>query len=529
MEGVRIRNFLFFLIIVTMIFCNIPNIIRLNFLGSIMGGKLSVYPLLLGIFIFLCRFYKLGFQVEKKDKYFFCFLLFYVVVILGSLIHGILIYPYFQDVIKGPTEQIEKLPAVYAVLQQYKIPIRKSELFKMWMLIRPIKGAILEILWSFGTSWMIYSWYKRDWGKGVSIMRSGVLICIIIILLYSILDILYLYGLWGSESILKVLNPFIHDIKTNNTWWPPLLWPGQLRSVFAEPSYFGIFAAFAMPWLWFSIYMAESCRKKVILYILFTAYAICLFLTRARTANALFWSEVFLFSVAGVYLRKELFKEVIILVVCAFTALGISSYAITNFLPGSPERAQIIKEQQNGNNSLNISGYLEDNLVSLASSDKRSNKSRYSILKADLAIGLDHPILGVGCGLRDAYIPDYLPEEAFSGKEIQMWIKNQKENGILKSGFPLLGEYSSRLAETGILGLIAYLIPVIVLLHRLLCIIGNKKIVSEDRLPYVFFLISILGVLASGFGDSLNITCAYWILMGIGYAMCFGKRINNIV
>lgn len=529
MEGIRIRNFLFFLTIVTMIFCNIPHKIQLNFLGSIMGGKLSVYPLLLGIFVSFYRFYKLGFQVKTKDKYFFIFLLIYGLVIFCSLIHGILIYPYYQEVIKGPAEQIEKLPVVYAFLQQYKIPIRKDELFKIWMLIRPIKGAILEILWSFGTSWMIYNWYKRDWGKGVSIMRKGVLICISIILLYSILDILYLYGVWGSECILKVLNPFIHDIKSNNTWWPPLLWPGQLKSVFAEPSYFGIFAAFAMPWLWFSIYMSETCRKKVILYILFTAYAICLFLTRARTANALFWGEMFLFSIAGMYFRKELFKHLIILVVCAVAALGISSYAITNFLPGSPERAQIIEEQQNSNKSMNISGYLEDNLGSLASSDKRSNRSRYSILKADLTIGKNHPILGVGCGLRNAYIPDYLPEEAFSSEEVQMWIKNQKENGILKSGFPLLGEYSSRLAETGILGLIVYLIPAIVLLHRLLCIIGNKTIVPKDRLPYVFFLISLLGILASGCGDSLNITCAYWILMGIGYAMCFGKRNNTIV
>lgn len=176
-----------------------------------------------------------------------------------------------------------------------------------------------------------------------------------------------------------------------------------------------------------------------------------------------------------------------------------------------------------------MSGYLEDNLGSLASSDKRSNRSRYSILKADLSIGMSHPVLGVGRSLRNAYISDYLPEEAFSGEEIQMWIRNQKEKGIMRSGFPALGEYSSRFAETGILGLIIYLIPAIILIYRLLSITCNKAIESKNRLPYVFFLISILGVLASGLGDSINITCAYWLLLGVGYAMCFGKKIFSTV
>ena len=37
------------------------------------------------------------------------------------------------------------------------------------------------------------------------------------------------------------------------------------------------------------------------------------------------------------------------------------------------------------------------------------------------------------------------------------------------------------------------------------------------------FLISLLGIMASGIGDTLNITYCYWVLLGLGYAMCFGK------
>ena len=515
---------LFWGIIVSSMFCTIPVIIRLNFLGSIMGAKLAFYPLFVGIFFSIYEWYKSGRVFSRESRYVAYFLLIYGLVIFISLIHGLAIYPYYNDILNGPVSQIEKLPKVYNLLNHFGIYIDEETLLDIWMIARPIKGFLFEIFWSFGISYMIYCWYRNHWEEGFSIMRKGLLWCIAIIVLYSSVDILYLYGFWGAETVLKFLNPIIHDIKQDGTWWPPLVWPGQLRSIFAEPSYFGIFAAFAMPWLWYSICKEESHGKKAALLSLFTFYLICLFLTKARTANALFFGEFLLFGVFSLLFRKELFKNFIVLSVCAVAALGISSYAIANLLPGSPERAQIIHEQRGSLKSLNMSGYLEDNLGSLASSDKRSNRSRYSILKADLSIGISHPVLGVGRSLRNAYIPDNLPEEAFSGEEIQMWIRNQKEKGIMKSGFPALGEYSSRFAETGILGLIIYLIPALILIYRLFAVIGNRAMDIKDRLADVFFLISISGVLASGLGDSINITCAYWILMGIGYAMCFDKK-----
>ena len=170
-----------------------------------------------------------------------------------------------------------------------------------------------------------------------------------------------------------------------------------------------------------------------------------------------------------------------------------------------------------------IENYLDDNIGSLASTEQRSNNSRYSIMIADLKIGLEYPVLGVGIGLRDAYIPEHLPEMSEGNKEISRWIENQQERGILKSGFPKLGEYTSRFAETGILGLIAFLIPPVFLLVNLL-----KKIRKEKDLRYLLFTISFIGMLATGIGDSINITYCYWVLLGLGYAMCFGKPGDDI-
>lgn len=129
--------------------------------------------------------------------------------------------------------------------------------------------------------------------------------------------------------------------------------------------------------------------------------------------------------------------------------------------------------------------------------------------------------------MRNAYIPDYLPEMAKDNGEVNMWIKNQKEKGVLRSGFPKLGEYTSRFAETGIIGLVLFLIPPFILLRKLYFKITDKIMAADDKLPYVFFAISLIGIMASGLGDSINITYCYWVLLGLGYAMCFAKTSNK--
>lgn len=144
-----------------------------------------------------------------------------------------------------------------------------------------------------------------------------------------------------------------------------------------------------------------------------------------------------------------------------------------------------------------------------------------------MAIGQDYPILGVGKNLHNAYVPDYLQQEAFAGGEIQMWLRNQKEKGIMKSRFPSLGEYSTRFAETGILGLLVYLFPSIYLFGQLIKRIRSSLYSRTQKEEAIFLFLSLAGIMASGLGDNLSITCCYWILIGIGYAFIMSERMNQ--
>ena len=241
-----------------------------------------------------------------------------------------------------------------------------------------------------------------------------------------------------------------------------------------------------------------------------------MFLTQARTAVALFVGEFLIFSVIMLYLhQKILLKKFVNIAICIILAFLSSNYFIINLL--ADNRYEITT----------VDGYIESNLTSLASTTQRSNNARYSIMLTDLKIGLDNPVLGVGTGLRNAYVPDYLPEMTKNNVEVKMWIKNQQEKGIMRAGFPKLGEYTNRFAETGILGLIMFLIPPFILLKKLYSKITDKTLNADEKLPYVFFTISLIGIMASGIGDTINITYCYWVLLGLGYAMCFSKENNN--
>lgn len=507
----KVINLLFFFISFFLIFNNIPKVIQMNFLGGPVANKLVFYPLFIGfIYTIYCQ-YKYKNILVNFDK-FIKFIAVYLALTFISLIVGLYNYPYYDLVINGPITQIEKLPKLMAILDSFGINIDQKVLIAFWMIARVVKGLLFEIIYTFCGAYMIYCWYHDNWKTAFNIMLKAVLVSLVFVFSYSVIEIYYLAGNQYAKEILKIMTPYIHTVKPDGFWWPPLLWKSQLRSLFAEPSYYGIYFAFAMPVLWYLSFISKKLTYKVSIYFCLIFFTFCLFLTQARTAVALFVGEFVIFCVVILYLRqKKLLKKFANIVICMFLAFMTSNYFIANFLKDN--RYDIKTANQ----------YIESNLTSLISTKQRSNNARYSIMLTDLKIGLNNPILGVGTGLRNAYVPDYLPEMSKNNGEIKMWIENQQEKGIMRAGFPKLGEYTNRFAETGILGLIMFLIPSVILLKKLYFKIKDRTVMVNDKLPYVFFTISLIGIMASGIGDTINITYCYWVLLGLGYAMYYDK------
>ena len=506
---------IFYFISFFIIFNNVPKTLEINFISGPLYGKLVFYPIILGIIYTIYYQHKYKNILVNFNKFFEFQFLYFTIICISSII-GLYNYPYYDLVTNGSIIQIEKLSEFITIIKSFGININLKVLMPFWVIARSLKEVILEILYAFGGAYMIYCWYHNNWKKAFQILIKAVLVSLIFVFSYAVIEIFYLSGSQQAKEMLEIITPYFHIIESDGTWWPPLLLRSQLRSLFAEPSYYGIYFAFAMPLLWYGCFIDKKITYKVLIYFSLIFFTFCLFLTQARTAVALFVGEFLIFSVIMLYLhQKILLKKFVNIAICIILAFLSSNYFIINLL--ADNRYEITT----------VDGYIESNLTSLASTTQRSNNARYSIMLTDLKIGLDNPVLGVGTGLRNAYVPDYLPEMTKNNVEVKMWIKNQQEKGILRAGFPKLGEYTNRFAETGILGLIMFLIPPFILLKKLYSKITDKTLNADEKLPYVFFTISLIGIMASGIGDTINITYCYWVLLGLGYAMCFSKENNN--
>lgn len=102
----------------------------------------------------------------------------------------------------------------------------------------------------------------------MNVIGKAILCSAVIIIAYSVIELGWLANSNAAGKILSTINPYIHSIKDDGKWWPPLLWNAQLRSIFAEPSYYGIYMAFALPWFWYEIYNQKSKLYMAVTFIL---------------------------------------------------------------------------------------------------------------------------------------------------------------------------------------------------------------------------------------------------------------------
>lgn len=504
----KVINILFFIICFTLIFNNIPQIIQMNFFGGIVGNKLIFYPLVLGIiYTGYCQYKYKNILVYFNNFLKFCSI--YIGVIMLSLLSGLYTYPYYDLVFNGPVGQIEKLPHVLAFFASYGITVDSKFALGAWMIVRQIKGVFLETFWCFGGAYMIFCWYYNNWQRAVRIMIKGILAGLFIIFSYSLIEMFYLTGNAIAKNILEIITPYFHPIKIYMGWHPPLLWKGQVRSIFSEPSNMGNYIAISIPVLWCCYF------RKISLKFLLTSFVLIflVFLTQARTAyTMLFGMTGLLLILLVVIKRKDLLKQFFVICFTGVIAFGAATQfiGIMNKIP-----------------NITATNVIENNFTSLTSSNQRSNGARYALLKSNLRIAADHPILGVGQGLLSAYIVDYYTEDEKKNGEINMWIKQQKEKGVFSSGNSIgsaMNEYVTRLAQTGIIGLSLFLFPFIWIIVKLFDL--YKRCKNEKQIDVLLILLSLIGSLVAGCNGSVTVIYGTWILLGIAFAVVYCEKDN---
>lgn len=499
------RDKLFFIICLCLPFLFIPKMFQLNFLGGPIGSQLVVWPILFSLVSTLIYGWKKNVNFYK-GKIFICFVIVYLMVMLVSLINGLIIYPYYDLIFDGPNNQIERFEKLIILLQKFNISYDRETLLGFWLVIRFLKGVVLEIFYTFGVSYMIYLWYKKRASEAMRILKKSIVIVCVIMFIYSFFEIAYFCGNDLSKEILIRVNPMLHAIKENFGWWPPLLWDSsRVRSIFPEPSQFGMYVSFILPMLWANIFNKENFYRSTLLILLTSTL---LFLSLAKTSTMLLLGELVLLIIFTVFSNKRVvYKKSAYIILITGVAFLVSLQCISAY-----------NMRNNSDIKNTVTKYQQDNIVGTFNEKSGSNSARFAIIKSDLRIVNDYPVLGVGSGLKSAYTEEYLLTEEKGVPEVNMWIKLQNDLGILKSGIPSICEFTKRLAENGYTGLFIYLLPFFIILNMYWKNRYKLLITNSENYNKIFLLIALIGSVAAGMSGVLTTVHSYWVALGVAYA-----------
>ena len=468
----KLQKIMLFMIIICVPLNNLPKAFTLPGLG----GTLSNYFVLVAILMLLYEYLKFGFEINKKViKFFTVFILWQLV----CLIIGLATYEYNELL---SLEQIPKLNTVVHFFSDFEIRVNELLAIKAWLFLRFSKDILFTNNVIFFVTFYIYHLYKANFDAAYKDVRKAVMCLVLIMGAYSFIELLWLkLGLKFAEDFLINFNSLLYEPKSSHGWWPPLLWNNQLRSICSEPSFFGTISILCLPFLWSLLF--ES-KNKFLSGILIFYFSLMIVATNSRTAIILTIVTIILLGIITI-INRTMLKQVLIICcvsVMAFTVNLIDYRQLLNY----GKLTMLTAEK-----------YLEQNVVSITESNVRSNSARFANLIANLKTIKQHPILGVGTGLKDAYIDSNLPEFAFSNSEVRNWSQYMHNEGILKSGYPSLNKFADVCVANGIIGFVLYFTPLIYLSLKLLK--NNQKILGCNyTLLLIIEMIALLGAMFSG-------------------------------
>lgn len=511
-----------------------------GFISGPFTTDLVAWPLIIGmVYTLYCQF-KYGNIIVQWEK-FKRFIIAYFVMLATSLVWGYISYPYFDLAFQLPHSGSGKAILVMDYLNSVGISISKESFIGFWMIVRSLKTILLSLFYTFGGAYMIYCWYHDRVGRAVQLIVNVTVGFLFVLAAYGLIEVCYQNGQMWAQKFLLFMWPILHSNPNPGHHFYPELMGARIRTLFLEASYFGIYLSFAIPILWWKM-IKERGIKFWVLSALYVVLSFELYLMQSRTASAIFIGELFLLAVGTLYIRKrKLLFNTLGLFLGALISFGGSMYFLEYYqvpvgvgsdVPVATKRLELEDNglwEHNVRKSSQTANYLNDSLLSLVDTDQAKNREgsnhvRYGITLANIEIGLKHNcLLGVGSGLDTAYLYDEFRND--KNEEIQRFIKQVDTEGLLNNGSPVMCEYTSQFMQAGIIGLAFFILPMMYVLFGLLMIFLRSKPDYNQSLVLLFIMLADIGISVTGFGNTLNITYCYWLLLGLSYAVYY--RLKN--
>ena len=357
----RLERFLLFLMIIALPINCLPKKISI----STFGQSLTGYFFLIALALLIYEFIKYRFYIPKRAIQ---FILIYLIWQCVCLAIGLYTYQYDNLL---TIDQIPKLEWLLLKFKEYGIILPEISSIKWWLFGRTVKGIVVLENVILASMFYVYHLYRFNYRKAFEDFRKAITILVIMMSVYSFVELCWLkLNVKWAEEMLITINPFLYDVETTNTWWPPLLWKGQLRSLTREPSFFGILSIMILPFLW--SYLFEKKHSMWSCLLLFY-YCLMIFATNARTAIVVTLVQLLLLIV-GVLLSKNMqyVKRVVLIIIITALAFGVNLINFKGFIQNQENISSI--------ELLDSEDYVDRNINSIANTTSRSNGARWSNL-----------------------------------------------------------------------------------------------------------------------------------------------------
>lgn len=469
---------------------------RFQFLG--IGGKLSGYFIILGLLFCLAEFLIYRFKIPKSVLHFLGILLLWSIF---TEIVGLITYPYYGMINPAGSE---KLSALIQFLEAHHFDtIANMGIEAIWIGAQAFKSTFTDFIYTFVVSAWVIHLFSENFNEGFNKIRKYILLLTIALGIYAIPEILlFKFHMELGRNILSVTNPFLYDVGQYLGWYPPLIWSNeQLRSYSTEPSIFGFLAASIIPISW--SYFKDKLRWEYC--VLYSYFIMLVFMTKSRTANAIaMYNGITLILLFFVSKAKK-----IILLLLALSFAGFAANIALNYVPDF----QILKQSDQPTQvekTENISGYYNENMKSILEKNSRSNGSRLINIKSHLNVIKEHPFFGVGRNLKEYYVREHLTVDAMSNDEIRSITDTLNEKGPLgPASYGNVNQYIFILANSGIIGLFIYLLPVMYMSYEII-----KRHLWRDDKILILYIALVGNLLAQMAGEG---TILLYIIGGVLY------------
>lgn len=482
----KIEKYVFFVLILSIPFTdfsiNIP----------LVGYYLPHLFILLGVCLIIFEKIKYNFQYSCLEKYFCIFWGITFIWYTISNLHGFFTYSFFDPSHWSDLKEMLFLEKYFSDFFYRNNNIAISMAASLYF----IRMSFMECLYFCGGTFLAIHIYQNYSKKGFNDFEKSVTVLVIAIIFYSVIEIPALMGNELCKSFLSTINHCIMSVNHIDGTWPPEFWPLQVRSIFTEPSFFGLGAAALFPFLlhW-SIFYDQRAKLVNFREIIIFAYILLAFATRSRTTTVMVLTEAALFVFLSLGIRaldkKKLLKVILSIIIAFFISLPMMSMFSGTWYDRNDNKNSITSMVDN---------YVEDNITSVVDGSKggqkRSNSIRTTLNKAYTYVGIAHPILGVGFGMTAYYVDKNISDTDAKNNELEIDSKNLHEKGERKAGFPILNYFAYQFATYGFIGLLLYLLPICYVLFYVLRNI--KKLCMEE----ITLLTALLGSVASCFSNA---------------------------